>query len=115
MMWTMEWPDSFEVDVIAVAQRDHLGAHGARRPHPRGQADDHGDDERAAPLLTDAERDQDQQHKAGDDDKQVGDKRDHIVHDAAHVAGDKAQHQTDERGNDPGHEADAQRDRCGRD
>ena len=98
-----------EVHVVAVAQRDDLGAHRTGGPRPAGQTDDHGHHGGAAVLLADGIVDEDQQHEAGDDGEDVGDEHDEVVHKAADVAGQKAQQQADERGDAAGDEADLQR------
>jgi len=101
--------------MVAVAQRNHLCPHGSGRPRPGGEADHRCDHEWAAPILSDAERNQDQQHKRGNDDEQVGDELDDVVHHPAHIARHQAEDEADQGGNQPRHQADLKRDARGRD
>jgi len=98
-----------QVHVVAVTQRNHLRAHRSRRPRPGGEPDHRRNDDRTAAFLSDAERDQDQQHKRGDDEEQVGEERDNIVHRPAYVARRQAQDQADQGGNQAGNQADHNR------
>ena len=101
--------------MVAVAQREHLRTHRPGSPYPGGEPDHHGDREGAAFILPDAEGDQDQQHKTGDDGEDVGDEHDNVIHPAADIACQQPQGQADGGGNQAGDKTDLQRDACGLD
>ncbi len=46
-------------------------------------------------ILPDAEGNQDQQHKSGDDGKEIGEEHDDVIHHAADITCQQSQDQTD--------------------